>query len=56
MMSLATDSKDSQYSTEFHVNLWPDVDFTIPMIGDYNVNNALAAISVGRIFQIHPNF
>ncbi len=50
----ATDSKDSQYSTEFHVNLWPDVDFTIPMIGDYNVNNALAAISVGRIFQIHP--
>ncbi|MGF2384339.1 UDP-N-acetylmuramoyl-tripeptide--D-alanyl-D-alanine ligase [Lentilactobacillus otakiensis] len=50
----AIDSKDGQYSTEFHVNLWPDIDFKIPMIGDYNVNNALAAISVGRIFQIHP--
>lgn len=50
----ATDSKDGQYSTEFHVNLWPDVDFTIPMMGDYNVNNALAAITVGRILRIHP--
>lgn len=50
----ATDSKDGQYSTQFHVNLWPDIDFNIPMMGDYNVNNALAAISIGQIFRIHP--
>lgn len=50
----AIDSKDGQYQTQFHVNLWPEIDFTIPMIGDYNVNNALAAISVGRIFRIYP--
>lgn len=50
----ALDSQDGQYATEFHVNLWPEISFTIPMMGDYNVNNALAAISVGQIFQIHP--
>lgn len=50
----ATDSKDGQYQTDFHVNLWPEIDFAIPMMGDYNVNNALAAISVGRIFRIPP--
>lgn len=51
----ATETQDSQYSTSFKVNLWPDMTFEIPMIGDYNVNNALAAMAVGRVFQIHPS-
>ncbi|KRL20285.1 UDP-N-acetylmuramoyl-tripeptide--D-alanyl-D-alanine ligase [Lentilactobacillus kisonensis] len=49
-----TETTDSKYQTTFKVNLWPDVELTLPMIGDYNVNNALAAISVGQVFQIHP--
>lgn len=31
-------------SIEFKVNEWPDEQFTIPMVGEYNVNNALAAM------------
>lgn len=38
--------------TSFRVNKWPDENFTIPMIGTYNVNNALAALCVGDHFQI----
>lgn len=45
-------TSDGQYQTTFNVNLWPDEDVTIPMIGDYNVNNALAAIAVAQIFRI----
>lgn len=41
-------------STAFTVNQLPEDIFTIPMMGDYNVSNALAAIAVGRIFKITP--
>ena len=43
---------DGKYQTEFKVNKWPKQEFTIPMLGDYNVNNALAAIEVGDLFKI----
>ena len=39
----------------FTVNEWPDQTFTIPMVGEYNVNNALAAIAVGTQLQITPD-
>lgn len=48
----ATETSDGQYDTSFKVNLWPEQKITIPMMGDYNVNNALAAIAVGKLFQI----
>lgn len=38
--------------SSFRVTLWPDENFTIPMIGAYNVKNALAALSVGKEFMI----
>lgn len=38
----------------FSVNEWPDLTFTLPMVGEYNVNNALAAIAVGAQLQITP--
>ncbi|MEG0286367.1 MAG: UDP-N-acetylmuramoyl-tripeptide--D-alanyl-D-alanine ligase [Vagococcus sp.] len=34
--------------TTFVTNLYPDVTFSIPVLGKYNVNNALIAISVGK--------
>lgn len=40
--------------TTFTLNKWPDLTFSIPMIGTYNVNNALAALLVGRRFHIKP--
>ncbi|KRM24480.1 UDP-N-acetylmuramoyl-tripeptide--D-alanyl-D-alanine ligase [Latilactobacillus graminis] len=40
--------------TEFKLNAWPEITFTIPMMGTYNVNNALAAILVGQQFHIKP--
>ncbi|WP_268913883.1 UDP-N-acetylmuramoyl-tripeptide--D-alanyl-D-alanine ligase [Lentilactobacillus sp. SPB1-3] len=42
-----------KFETNFTTNLWPDMEMTIPLIGDYNVNNALMAILVGKIFRIH---
>lgn len=48
----ATATSDGQFETRFTTNIWPDQSITIPMMGDYNVNNALAAISVGRIYRI----
>lgn len=36
----------------FQVNQWPDVAFTIPMVGEYNVNNALAALLVGQLLHV----
>lgn len=50
----ATQVDDTATSTSFTVNEWPDQTFTIPMIGEYNVNNALAALAVGRIYRIRP--
>ena len=49
---VATDIEGHENSTSFKVAAYPETPFNIPMIGTYNVNNALAAISVGKIFQI----
>jgi len=40
--------------TEFDLSRWPDLHFDIPVMGEYNVTNALAAILVGRKFHIKP--
>ena len=50
----ATSVNDGNRSIEFKVNKWPDEDFTIPMVGEYNVNNALAAMAVGERLHITP--
>ena len=42
----ATSVNQHETSIDFKVNEWPDEEFTIPMVGEYNVNNALAAIAV----------
>lgn len=41
-------------TTKFVTNEWPDLEFEIPMMGEYNVNNALAALLVGRASHIRP--
>ena len=50
----ATSVHLNERSIDFKVNQWPDIDFTIPMVGEYNVNNALAAIAVGERLHISP--
>ncbi|MCT4487656.1 UDP-N-acetylmuramoyl-tripeptide--D-alanyl-D-alanine ligase [Levilactobacillus parabrevis] len=50
----ATDIEATSTATSFTTNLWPDKPFTIPMIGTYNVNNALAALSVANVYRIRP--
>lgn len=50
----ATSVNDGSRSIEFTVNEWPDEEFTIPMVGEYNVNNALAAMAVGKRLHISP--
>ena len=50
----ATSVNDGNRLIEFKVNKWPDEDFTIPMVGEYNVNNALAAMAVGERLHITP--
>ena len=40
--------------TEFTVEAWPDLTFSIPIMGEYNVVNALAALLVGRKFHVKP--
>lgn len=40
--------------TEFTVEQWPDLTFSIPIMGEYNVVNALAALLVGRQFHVKP--
>ncbi|MHA8110657.1 UDP-N-acetylmuramoyl-tripeptide--D-alanyl-D-alanine ligase [Lactobacillaceae bacterium Melli_B4] len=49
-----TTINDQPAQTSFITNQWKDFTFTIPMIGEYNVNNALASILTGELFQIHP--
>lgn len=44
----------SQTHTDFDLSRWPDLHFTIPIMGEYNVTNALAAILVGRRFHVKP--
>lgn len=50
----ATEIKAGKTTTSFKTNLWPEIEFEIPMMGEYNVSNALAAITVGRISHIKP--
>lgn len=50
----ATNIVPGKTTTKFTTNLWPDLEFEIPMMGEYNVNNALAAILVGQISHIKP--
>lgn len=37
---------------DFTVNQWPDTHFTIPLVGEYNVNNAMAALLVGQLMHV----
>lgn len=50
----ATSVNQGETSIDFKVNLWPDESFTIPMIGEYNINNAMAAMIVGKQLHISP--
>jgi len=50
----ATAVKDTDTQTTFTANEWPDQEMNVPMIGDYNVNNALAALSVAKLYRISP--
>ena len=38
--------------TTFTTNLFPETTFTIPVLGQYNVTNALIAISVGQVLGV----
>ncbi|MFD1393055.1 UDP-N-acetylmuramoyl-tripeptide--D-alanyl-D-alanine ligase [Lacticaseibacillus jixianensis] len=40
--------------TDFSLSRWPDLRFSIPLMGEWNVANALAAILVGRRFHVKP--
>ncbi|WP_267202649.1 UDP-N-acetylmuramoyl-tripeptide--D-alanyl-D-alanine ligase [Limosilactobacillus kribbianus] len=51
----ATSVSAGERSIDFQVNEWPDKSFTIPMVGEYNVNNALAAMAVGQLLHITPD-
>ncbi|CAH0419423.1 UDP-N-acetylmuramoyl-tripeptide--D-alanyl-D-alanine ligase [Periweissella ghanensis] len=50
----ATEIEAGDYATSFKTNKWPDVTFTIPVVGEYNVANALAALVVGSELKISP--
>ena len=51
----ATSVNAGSRSIEFKVNEWPDEQFTIPMVGEYNVNNAMAAMMVAHRLHVTPN-
>lgn len=38
----------------FTTNAWPDEEFTVPLTGEYNVSNALAALAVAERLHIRP--
>lgn len=40
--------------TKFTTNVWDDLEFTLALLGEYNVTNALAALEVSRLFEIKP--
>ncbi|NVY96329.1 UDP-N-acetylmuramoyl-tripeptide--D-alanyl-D-alanine ligase [Lactobacillus sp. DCY120] len=44
----------SQKQIRFTTNLWPQLEFCLPLLGDYNVQNALASLLVGQKYQISP--
>lgn len=50
----ATSVTQSEDHIDFSVNQWPDLTFTIKMIGEYNVNNAMAAMLVGQQLHVTP--
>lgn len=50
----ATSIKAGKSTISFKTNLWPDLEFDIPMMGEYNVKNALAAILVGQALHVKP--
>lgn len=50
----ATSVDQEEDHLDFQVNLYPDMKFTIPMVGEYNVNNALAAMLVGKQLHVTP--
>ncbi|MTV82945.1 UDP-N-acetylmuramoyl-tripeptide--D-alanyl-D-alanine ligase [Secundilactobacillus folii] len=50
----STSIQTTDTQTSFTTNQAPDETVVVPMIGDYNVNNALAALSVAKIFHISP--
>ncbi|WP_125771633.1 UDP-N-acetylmuramoyl-tripeptide--D-alanyl-D-alanine ligase [Companilactobacillus furfuricola] len=47
-----TEINSQKDKTTFKTNLWPDLEFSIPIMGDYNVNNAMAALLIGRRYHI----
>ncbi len=51
----ATSVKPASDHVEFKVNEWPDENFVIPVVGEYNVNNALAAMEVGKLMHVTPD-
>jgi UDP-N-acetylmuramoyl-tripeptide--D-alanyl-D-alanine ligase len=48
----AFDIQGTDTKTSFKTNIDDEVAITIPVLGDYNVTNALAAIAVGRKYHI----
>lgn len=50
----ATSVDQEEDQLNFQVNLYPDMKFSIPMVGEYNVNNAMAAMLVGRQLHVTP--
>lgn len=48
----ADDIKSGENQTQFNVPKLNPSDFKIPMIGDYNVKNALAALEVGSLLHV----
>lgn len=50
----ATDVVTAATETRFTTNAWPEQEFKLPMPGGYNVNNALAALAVGKALAITP--
>lgn len=48
-----TDLIPDIYGTKFQVNQFPDIEFTLPIPGKYNVNNALAALLVAEVLEIN---
>ncbi|AVL02014.1 UDP-N-acetylmuramoyl-tripeptide--D-alanyl-D-alanine ligase [Pediococcus pentosaceus] len=48
----ASDIQGTDTSTMFKTNLDEETTVTIPVLGDYNVTNALAAIAVGHKYHI----
>ena len=48
----ATTIESDKQKTSFKTNLWPEIEFTVPIMGDYNVNNAMAALLVGRRYHV----